>query len=313
MSGIDLLFNTAIDYERTHQLALYTLLKQSKLGKILQRENTLNILWEPEDQLFDLAIESNNKKTYIELKMWSTLSDRQKKRQTTFLLKNNAKGIYVLLGTSWFEVTSNDLESFSHGLASKVGYLELIDLLNKVITSRSETPDVLELALSYRIALEKQYSELANAYKGNKENKLFWYSLYDRIRNKLKTTSASIYTANNPGGKVYILNDNNSWFKGKCNNINIQLYSEVVNGTLCIKFYAETDDKNKKFSIRDRIRKSIHKELDAKYKVIDAGRIGRYMTACQIEHDFSNKYGIQKSAKIFDDIHSKMKNIINRI
>jgi len=316
MSGIGLLFDTAIDYERIHQLAIYTLLKQSKLGDILQGINaSWDTLWEPEGQLFDLAIVAgnNNQKSYIELKMWSSLDDNQKKRQATFFANNNAKGIYVLLGTSWFEVTSGNVATFSNGLASKVGYLELIDLLNKVIVSGNESPDVLELALSYRISLEKQYQLVTNAYKEQKGNKLFWYSLYDQIRNKMAKTTASIYTVNNLGGEVYIINDDNSWLSGKCNNIDIRLYFEIVNGTLCIKFYAETDDTDEKRSIRDSIRKSIHKELDTMYNVVNAGRIGSYMTACQVEHDFSNVSDIQKSANIFDDIHSKMKGIINGI
>ena len=316
MSGIGLLFETAIDYERTHQLALYTLLKQSKLGDLLQGENgSWDILWEPENQLFDLGIASGhvNSNIYIELKMWSNLGDNQKKRQSEFLENIKARGIYVLLGTSWFEVSSNDVAKFSSNLASKVGYLELIDLLNQVIVTGTETPDILELALSYRISLEKQYQYITNAYKENDRTKLFWYSLYDQIRKYLHTTTGTIFTVNNPGGEVYILNDPNSWLSSNCNGIDIQLYYEVVNGRLCIKFYAETNDTDEKRSIRNSIRTAIHKVLDAKYNVVDAGRIGSYMTACQIEHDFSNISDIKKSSAIFDDIHSKMQSIVNEI
>lgn len=313
MSGIGLLFDTAIDYERTHQLAIYTLLKQSQLGNLLQgQDNSWEILWEPESQLFDLGLATSDtsSNTYIELKMWSSLGDNQKKRQSDFLNNKKAKGLYILLGTSWFEISSKDVTNFSGGLASKIGYVELIELLNQIIVSGKETPDVLELALSYRISLEKQYQHITNACGGSARNKLFWYSIYDQIRAHIEKTTGSIYTVNNPGGEVYILNDNNSWLSGTCDGVDVELYFEVVNGTLCIKFYAETDDKDKKRSIRDSIRGSIHNILDGKYNVVNAGRIDGYMTACQIEHDFSDISDIKRSAAMFDDVHTELQNIV---
>lgn len=48
-----------------------------------------------------------------------------------------------MLGTSWFEITDQDVASFSGNRTSKIGYSELIGLLNQVIVSNNETPDVL--------------------------------------------------------------------------------------------------------------------------------------------------------------------------
>jgi hypothetical protein len=316
MSGIGLLFDTAFDYERTHQIAIYTLLKQSQLANLLQgQKNSWDILWEPESQLFDLGLENahNNDKTYIELKMWSSLGNKQRMRQSDFLNNNEARGLYVLLGTSWFEISSENVTNFSNGLASKIGYVELIELLNQVIVSDNENMDVLELALSYRIYLENQYQHITNAYNGNARNKLFWYSLYDQIRGYIINTTGSIFSANNPGGEVYILNDDESWLFNNDNDVEVEIYFEVVNGTLCIKFHARTDDADEKRAIRNSIRISIHNVLDNEYNVVNAGRIGRYMTACQIEHDFSDVFDIENSATVFDDIHSAMQNIVNGI
>lgn len=106
MSGIDLLLRTAIDYERTHQIALFTLLSKSKLPDILlDIAMPKSIQWEPERQLFDLAVEDGTKSTYLELKMWSSLSASQFNGQVKFLLDKNFRGLYVLLGTSWYECT----------------------------------------------------------------------------------------------------------------------------------------------------------------------------------------------------------------
>ena len=258
MSGIGLLFSTAIDYERTHQLAIYTLLKESQLGSFLQNQNkSWDVLWEPEKQLFDLAL-VNNSKTYIELKMWSSLGDSQKNRQSAFLYSTGSTGFYILLGTSWFENSSQDVINFSKNTAIKIGYTELIALLNQIIVSGNETPDILELALSYRISLEQQYKHIKNSYKKGTKDKLYWYSLYDQIRRNLKTQTASIYTVNNPGGEVYIINDFNSWRTGKNQGVEFDLYCEIVNGILCIKFVADTDDTDIKRSLRDNIRNAIH-------------------------------------------------------
>jgi hypothetical protein len=111
MSAINLLLGTAIDYERTHQIILHTLLCESNLGShLLNTTEKLTSTIEPEGGLFDLAInenqnpeakDSNNKyHIFLELKMWSSLSNNQIKRQTDFLQKEEKQGYYILLGSS---------------------------------------------------------------------------------------------------------------------------------------------------------------------------------------------------------------------
>ena len=63
MSGIELLFSASIEYERTHQLALFTLLRRSHLAEtLLGIPDNPTILWEPRSQLFDLAVITPQKK-----------------------------------------------------------------------------------------------------------------------------------------------------------------------------------------------------------------------------------------------------------
>ncbi len=69
MSGIDLLLRTAIDYERTHQIVLFTLLSKSKMSKVFLNVDSPNIHWEPEQQLSDLVVQKDSTTTHIELKM----------------------------------------------------------------------------------------------------------------------------------------------------------------------------------------------------------------------------------------------------
>jgi len=313
MSGIDLLLRTAIDYERTHQLAIFTLLEKSNFSSfLLGISDVQSVIWEPERQLFDLEVQSKSKKGYIEIKMWSSLTESQFERQKDFLTKNSYIGYYILLGTTWFEYLSGDIENKSKGIATKIGYKELISALNSLIITPDQSADVYELALAYRNALQEQFSMIKNAYTTNDSGKLFFYSLYREIQKRIKNMNTSIYTVNNPGGSVYILNNSDYWKKFSIGNVSGELYYEVVNGRLCIKFYSEAEKKDK-YMIRDRIRKAVKDVLSPKYKVIDTGRLGAYMTACQIDYDFTDIKKIDKSAVVFQDIANEFDKIIKQI
>src|SRR5262245_45546260 len=105
MSGIDLLLQTAIDYERTHQLALYALFEKSDLPEFFTAIRKIRPTeWEPERQLFDLGIWGESSRVLLEIKMWSSLTEEQLARQVAFLKTHGHRGGYVLLGTSWFEL-----------------------------------------------------------------------------------------------------------------------------------------------------------------------------------------------------------------
>ncbi len=70
MSGVDLLLGTAIDYERTHQVALYALFENSDLPDLLAAvRRTRPTEWEPEGQLFDLGLSGDTSRVLLEIKM----------------------------------------------------------------------------------------------------------------------------------------------------------------------------------------------------------------------------------------------------
>jgi len=313
MSGIDLLLRTAIDYERTHQLAIFTLLSKSSFPSYLVNiDNVQSVLWEPEGQLFDLGLHDGSTTIYLEIKMWSGLTESQQKRQQDFLSNKHCLGFYLLLGTSWFEHSAESIARNSNSLATKIGYDELITALNQLMVASGQSPDVYELALAYRNAIQEQFDRLRNAFMTPYDGRPYFYSLYWEIQKRLKGMETVIYTVNNPGGQVYILNNSDYWLPFSIGNSSGDLYYEIVNGRLCIKFYSEAENTDK-YTIRDRIRQAVRTVLSSKYLVVDSGRIGAYMTACQIDYDFCDVTKIDESASLFQDIANEFPKIIKAI
>jgi hypothetical protein len=71
-------------------------------------------------------------------------------------------------------------------------YEELIDALNRLLIAPGQPPDVYELALAYRNALDLQFTTLKNAaHSGRAKDKLFYYSLM----NARKVLSSTLSTA----------------------------------------------------------------------------------------------------------------------
>ena len=220
-----------------------------------------------------------------------------------------------MLGTSWFEHSSSWIEQESGGLAKKIGYEELIDALSKLLDDTGQSPEVDELARAYRNAIQKQFENLKNAFKKDDRGKHFFYSLYWEIQKRLKNLKTAIYTVNNRGSAVYILNGFNHsdhWIPFLNGNVSGELYCEVVNGHLRIKFYSEAA-KEDKYEIREKIRDATRKVLGKKYEIKNAGRLGTHMTACQVGHDFSDISKLDDSAKTFQDVASKLGAIIQEI
>ena len=231
--------------------------------------------------------------------MWSSLTDSQLQRQLAFLKANDHHAGYVLLGTSWFEFDESMLRDRTEGRGRRLGYDELLMALNHLLVASGQPPDVYELALAYRNSLASQFTTLKGAaHSGRGKDKLFYYSVFWLLKERLPELSTAIYTVNNPGGPVYIFN-NQLRHSLQVHGVSTQLYYEVVNDRLCIKFYAEIEDSSTKLQIRDSIRRAVRAILDGQYKVIDSGHLGAYMTACQIEHDFSRVTDLETSASVF--------------
>lgn len=313
MSGVDLLLGTAVDYERTHQVVLYALFEKSDLPDLLAGvRRTQPTEWEPEGQLFDLGLSSDASRVLLEIKMWSSLTDSQLGRQVEFLKTHGHRGGYVLLGTSWFEFDEAMLAQRTDGLGVRLGYEKIIDALNRLLIAPGQPPDVYELALAYRNALNSQFMKLKDACHSDSKDRLFYYSLFWLLKEKLKEFKTAIYSVNNPGGPVYILN-NQSWESLYLDGVVTELYYEVVNDRLCIKFHAESEDGPTRRRIRDAVRRAAHAVLDDQFRLIDSGRLGSYMTACQVEHDFSLLAHMEKSVEVFAGVGRSLALIADKL
>ncbi len=162
--------------------------------------------------------------------------------------------------------------------------------------------------MSYRNALHRQYEELIKVgEEKDSKGKIYFYSLYWRMKQRMSLRFA-ICTVNNPGGEVYIFNDS-EWHQAKIHDIAFELYFELVNGRLCIKVHPETDDPIIRQDVRNRARQVIHQHLDARYTLYDRGRLGAYMTACELNHDFMDLAPLERSAAILTDVHNTLPKI----
>lgn len=112
MAAIDLLFQTKVESERLHQVALGPILTRSRLLDQLDIPGTPTPdawEWEPERGLFDLAIPLSDpewpdaeptRRVWIELKIDSELDSSQLDRQLEFLDGKPDHLLYLLLGTT---------------------------------------------------------------------------------------------------------------------------------------------------------------------------------------------------------------------
>ncbi|NQT54345.1 hypothetical protein HQ576_19970 [bacterium] len=313
MSAIDLLLGFAVDYELTHQIVLYTLFEKSDLPFLLAGvRRTQPTEWEPERQLFDLGLSSDAPRVLLEIKMWSDLTSQQLDRQVEHLKTHGYRGGYILLGTSWFEFDEAMLAERTSGRGERFGYEQIIDGLDRLLDPPGLPPDVRELALAYRNALDSQFRKLKDACHSDSKDRCFYYSLFWLMKQKLKELKTAIYTVNNPGGPVYILN-NQLWEWVDLDGIMTELYYEVVNDRLCIKFHADSKDGPTRRRIRDAVRCAAHAVLDKQLRLIDTGRLGAYMTACQVEHDFSILKHIDKSVEVFAGVGRSLALIADRL
>jgi hypothetical protein len=310
MDVIGLLSEEEMDRETTHQFVLYKLLEESDFARVLLGfPKTERVTKEPERRLFDLSVTGNGRTVFMKIKVRSPLTDRQLQRQRGFLKDAGHKGQYVLLGTSWFEFDDQKIQRASDGTANKTGYDELIDALNKLLAVPGQFPDIYELALAYRNALQLQFDNLKNAaLTPRPKDKRYYYSLYHMLQNRLQDLETDIYSVQNPGKCVSILN-NRRWWSLFVGGVGVKLLSEVDRGKLCVKFSAATHDDNNKREIRQQVREATHRLLDGGCRVIDAGRLGDFMTACQIEHDFTNIENLDRSARLFRDVDAALPHI----
>ncbi|GEM_PF-3318812 len=323
MSGIGLLLENSIDFERTHQVVLYTLFKKSDFASyLLGLGKPIEVEWEAEKQLFDLGVSDGKTRALVELKMWSSLSGGQLARQTARLqgFKNageDVRGRHLLLGTSWFEWEPDVLLEESDNFSMRLGYEELIRALDSLLSSPGLGCDIGELASPYRDLLVKQFNEIKNAADDPDEQKKkgarYYYSLFWKLKNQLEREGLArgkmwIHTATNAGGPVYILTDR-EWVAFQYKGMDVSLYYEVVNDWPCIKFTVE-DPENPSSSetapLREAIRSAARKIIKPGDGLINIGRYGKYMSACQIGVNVGDVHTLGESAKVLLELHDAL-------
>ena len=306
--ALAILFENSFDIEVIHQSVLITLFRNSDLANgLFKAELAIECQWEPKGGLFDLAIIDNDTEYYIELKMWSSLGTGQLERQKAFINDNGGNLIYILLGLSHFEHDNGTLPG------SRIGYSQLDAALQRVIEAGNHSDPVKDLAAVYKESLRVQFENLIDGHNrlAPEYGPRYYYPLFANIRARLRDTSASIFSVNNAGQTVSILQCDEYLHLVVCDEP-CQVYYEVCNDKLNFKFHSETTVEKKKL-IREKLRAAIHDILDGEIAIIDSGRIGTYMSISHFAHDFSSVNNLEQSAKLFALALTALRNIESRL
>lgn len=306
MNAIDLLLQKGMNYELVHQLVIFQLLEEEIFSQCLLGKGRYSFVeWEPVNGLFDLKIEKDGHPLYIEMKMWSSLSDSQISGQVEYINKNPASDFcYLLLGTSWFEKDQVALARVAQRPVARIGYNKLMSAIREFLRQENKADGLRELAVTYLRELEKQFQFITSHTSPETDEKLYFYGLYKQLRECVPSLKSEIYTVNNRGGEVYILNFMELWKNFQYKEYSGQLYYELVNGRLCMKMNCSADEAGKRM-IRDAVRGTLKRVFRDDFALQDSGRIGTSMTACQALHDFKDLAMINKSIEIMRIIESK--------
>lgn len=114
----------------------------------------VHVKHEPEHGLFDLFVKADNANYYVEIKTWSTLTEKQFNNQTNFLKENNARGVYILLANAadrWPNSMINDRSS-SCSHVTNIG--DLLSALNVFEIAKPSLKEIEEIVTAYRVVLE---------------------------------------------------------------------------------------------------------------------------------------------------------------
>lgn len=168
MSAINLLFNTKLESERLHQIALGPLMTGTALLEVLgfpapQKPEAFE--WEPHGGKVDLKVPlQDGSNLWVELKVDSDLGTDQLDRQIQFVEKagKEDKLLYILLGHSqytvdnaWLKKKLEERLGASNTARWKIVCLkDVVDALEKPSPTRSATPGVRELSDSYLTSLQ---------------------------------------------------------------------------------------------------------------------------------------------------------------
>ncbi|PTQ92428.1 hypothetical protein C8P68_11228 [Mucilaginibacter yixingensis] len=254
--------NTSLKFERTHQLILQCLFNDAlflKAATGLEVENPQVVL-EPVKSLFDIGIldPDGNMICLIELKMWSNLSNAQLERQRRYLELTQCPGVHILLGASdlqfYRDESYDDIAEFSDQRSCKVGYKELISILERFASLSPAGAPITIIAEDYKEALQKQEKYINDAWLDSSASlHLRSYSAYSKIRKYLINEAFYIYSVNNPGGTAHILNDDRSWTEFLYQGHKFKMYQEILDLKLMIRIESFGAPNAVKTSLKQRV------------------------------------------------------------
>ncbi|MDB4918717.1 hypothetical protein [Mucilaginibacter sp.] len=257
---------TSLNFERTHQLILQCLLNDALFLKVMTgiSVSSYTVQLEPLGGLFDIGIYESNE-TYIcliEIKMWSNLSNTQLERQWKYLENQRCAGIHILLGTSDLQfhrdANYDELAEHTYEHSCKIGYNELVAVLDKFGEMCDPSLPVAVIACDYKNALRKQADSLDDAWLNPTAHRHFQsYSAYSKIKRYLLDECFYIYSVNNAGGASYILNDDRSWTKFRYRGHDFEIYQEMLDLQLMIRIHGAGIPNDIKNKLKERVIKEL--------------------------------------------------------
>lgn len=302
-----------IGYEITHQLILEKLFLEPAFFSAacgIDGE-PVEVRREPYRGKFDLSVElKEGREMLIEMKMWSGLKDEQIDRQTAHLKEEDGRqGFYLLLGVSNYEYSPEMIVEKSEGLSRKLSYADLLRgleaLLNK--SPRSAIPDTLLEA--YRDALIKQRDWLRDAWQHPEtvHRHFYLYSAYRQMQDLMPDISTRMFTGDRTAD--YILQTNDLWVPFEHGGAVGQVFLEVFNGELTIRFAPDQGDKDALRAVRQQLVNYVEQELGSRYSdMITQGRISKWMKIARLRLDFE-AMGIEGAVHAFQDWYGVVKNL----
>ncbi|MBO9703650.1 MAG: hypothetical protein J7604_25825 [Sporocytophaga sp.] len=311
MSAINLLLQSAVDYERTHQIILYTLLKDINFQRLFLDIDVEQLpVWEPLRGKFDLGIavkkpfEAENISAVFELKMWSNISEGQLKSQKEYLYQNeNVKGFHILLGTCDYEYKDDYFQNVFGGRSVKISTCDLVDKLEQYKDGSEVGEDIKELVEVYIEVLKGLMNDLNFAYKRQGRltaDHFFYYSLYKKIQDLSSEQNLRIYKVNNRNSPSYIINDIDTWMSINYQGYVFRLYQEILNGEYQIRLHSnpETPDIHKRV-LKDLLLVKLSQSNLNLYDLEFRGKLTKYAILARKRLSFENEKDIEGAGDLF--------------
>lgn len=306
MHAIDLLLENGRSYVVTHQMVLYSLFRKPEFTWNLVQTEPAGIIWEPRGGLFNLAIEHSKGIIFIDIHSDDHLQKKHLEKQIEYIKDNKWSAVYLMAGASWYEYEDKYLRTISGGRASVIGFEELLSALRDLLNYNNLPEEIYELAQSYKALLEKQRNIFLHALERKEHDRIFYYSLFHRIRQKLPEPASRISSVNTSSGELYLLSLSDR-LKFSYSNYPCELYYEVANDKLHFRLFTGIKNEELRSHLKESFTQGAHKVLDHYFVVIDDLRqTGEHISLCHIGYDFSIVHSLDTSIEILRKAYNSL-------